>query len=49
MIKALGQDTGIYINHFVVMNSDGFKGMVAALLSDGHNLDGITSKSHLAL
>ena len=31
MIKALGQDTGIYINHFVVMNVNGFEGMVAAL------------------
>jgi LCP family protein required for cell wall assembly len=31
MIKALGQDTGIYINHFVVVNVDGFKDMVAAL------------------
>jgi LCP family protein required for cell wall assembly len=31
MIKALGQDTGIYINHFVVMNVNGFDGMVAAL------------------
>ena len=31
MIKALGQDTGIYINHFVVMNANGFDGMVAAL------------------
>ena len=31
LIKALGQDTGIYINHFVVMNANGFDGMVAAL------------------
>jgi len=31
MIKALGQDTGIYINHFVVMNVNGFEDMVAAL------------------
>jgi LCP family protein required for cell wall assembly len=31
MIKALGQDTGIYINHFVVVNVNGFEGMVAAL------------------
>ncbi len=31
MIKALGQDTGMYINHFVVMNVNGFDGMVAAL------------------
>jgi LCP family protein required for cell wall assembly len=30
-IKALEQDTGIYINDFIVMNSDGFKGMAAAL------------------
>jgi LCP family protein required for cell wall assembly len=30
-IKALGQDTGIYINHFIVMNVNGFDGMVAAL------------------
>jgi LCP family protein required for cell wall assembly len=30
-IKALGQDTGIFINHFIVMNYDGFEGMVAAL------------------
>jgi LCP family protein required for cell wall assembly len=31
MIKALGQDTGIHINHFVVMNYNGFDGMVSAL------------------
>jgi LCP family protein required for cell wall assembly len=31
MIKALGQDTGIYIDHFVVVNYDGFEDMVAAL------------------
>ncbi len=31
MIKALGQDTGIYINHFIVMNVNGFDSMVAAL------------------
>ena len=30
-IKALERDTGIYVNHFIVMNSDGFKGMVSAL------------------
>jgi LCP family protein required for cell wall assembly len=30
-IKALEHDTGIYINDFIVMNSDGFKGMAAAL------------------
>ncbi len=30
-IKALERYTGIYINHFIVMNSSGFKGMVAAL------------------
>ncbi len=30
-IKALERDTGIYINHFIVMNDTGFKGMVAAL------------------
>lgn len=30
-IKALERDTGIYINHFIVMNDDGFKGMVGAL------------------
>jgi hypothetical protein len=30
-IKALERDTGIYVNHFIVMDSGGFKGMVAAL------------------
>jgi len=30
-IKGLERDTGIYINHFIVMNYSGFKGMVAAL------------------
>ena len=30
-IKALERDTGIYINHFIVMNDNGFKGMVGAL------------------
>jgi LCP family protein required for cell wall assembly len=30
-IKALERDTGIYINHFIVMSDNGFKGMVAAL------------------
>ena len=30
-IRALERDTGIYINHFVVVNDNGFKGMVAAL------------------
>jgi hypothetical protein len=30
-IRVLERSTGIYINHFIVMNSDGFKGMVAAL------------------
>jgi len=31
MIKALEQDTGIYIDHFMVMNVNGFEGMTAAL------------------
>jgi LCP family protein required for cell wall assembly len=30
-IKTVEQDTGIYIDHFVVVNFDGFKDMVAAL------------------
>ena len=30
-IRALERGTGIYINHFIVVNSAGFKGMVAAL------------------
>jgi LCP family protein required for cell wall assembly len=30
-IKALERDTGIYINHFIVMNVNGFEGMVGAL------------------
>jgi LCP family protein required for cell wall assembly len=30
-IKTVEQDTGIYINHFIVVNFTGFKGMVAAL------------------
>src|SRR5580700_10839688 len=30
-VKTLEQDTGIYINHFVVVNFSGFKDMVAAL------------------
>ena len=30
-IKTLEQDTGIYINHFMVVNFAGFEGMVAAL------------------
>jgi len=30
-IKALERDTGIYISHFIVMNSGGFKGMMGAL------------------
>ncbi|HEY0937853.1 MAG TPA: LCP family protein [Trebonia sp.] len=30
-VKTLEQDTGIYINHFVVVNFTGFKSMVAAL------------------
>ena len=30
-IRALERATGIYINHFIVMNDNGFKGMVAAL------------------
>jgi LCP family protein required for cell wall assembly len=30
-IKALERDTGIYINHFIVMSYSGFTGMVAAL------------------
>jgi LCP family protein required for cell wall assembly len=30
-IKTLEQDTGIYINHFMVVNFMGFEGMVAAL------------------
>ena len=30
-VKTVEQDTGIYINHFVVVNFTGFKGMVAAL------------------
>jgi anionic cell wall polymer biosynthesis LytR-Cps2A-Psr (LCP) family protein len=30
-VKALEHDTGIYVNHFIVVNSDGFKGMVGAL------------------
>jgi hypothetical protein len=30
-VRALERATGIYINHFVVMNDNGFKGMVAAL------------------
>ncbi len=30
-IKALERETGIYINHFIVMNDNGFKGMVGAL------------------
>lgn len=30
-IRVLERGTGIYINHFIVMNSDGFKSMVAAL------------------
>src|ERR1700722_18882380 len=30
-VKTLEQDTGIYINHFIVVNFTGFKNMVAAL------------------
>ncbi|HEX4830142.1 MAG TPA: LCP family protein [Trebonia sp.] len=30
-IKTVEQDTGIYIDHFIVIDFDGFKGMVAAL------------------
>jgi LCP family protein required for cell wall assembly len=30
-IKTVEQDTGIYINHFIVVNFTGFKGMVSAL------------------
>ncbi|HEX7164283.1 MAG TPA: LCP family protein [Trebonia sp.] len=30
-VKALEQDTGIFINHFIVVNFTGFKDMVAAL------------------
>jgi LCP family protein required for cell wall assembly len=30
-VKTLEQDTGIYINHFIVVNFTGFKDMVAAL------------------
>ena len=30
-VKTVEQDTGIYINHFVVVNFTGFEGMVAAL------------------
>jgi len=30
-VKALERDTGIYISHFIVMNSDGFTGMMSAL------------------
>jgi LCP family protein required for cell wall assembly len=30
-IKTVEQDTGIYIDHFIVVNFDGFKDMVAAL------------------
>jgi len=30
-VKALERDTGIYVNHFIVVNSSGFKGMVGAL------------------
>jgi LCP family protein required for cell wall assembly len=30
-IKTVEQDTGIYVDHFVVVNFDGFKDMVAAL------------------
>jgi len=30
-IKAIERDTGIYINHFIVMNVNGFEGMVGAL------------------
>jgi LCP family protein required for cell wall assembly len=30
-IKALEQDMGIYINHFIVMNVNGFEGMTGAL------------------
>jgi LCP family protein required for cell wall assembly len=30
-IKAVERDTGIYIDHFIVMSDSGFKGMVAAL------------------
>jgi LCP family protein required for cell wall assembly len=30
-IKTIEQDTGIYINHFIVVNFTGFKGMVAAV------------------
>jgi len=30
-VKTIEQDTGIYINHFVVVNFSGFKDMVAAL------------------
>ena len=30
-VKALERDTGIYVNHFIVMNSSGFKDMVGAL------------------
>jgi hypothetical protein len=30
-IKALERDTGIYINHFIVMNDSGYEGMMAAL------------------
>jgi LCP family protein required for cell wall assembly len=30
-IKTIEQDTGIYVNHFIVVNFTGFEGMVAAL------------------
>jgi LCP family protein required for cell wall assembly len=30
-IKTIEQDTGIYVSHFIVLNFDGFKSMVAAL------------------
>jgi LCP family protein required for cell wall assembly len=30
-IKVIERGTGIYVNHFIVMNDSGFKGMVAAL------------------
>jgi LCP family protein required for cell wall assembly len=45
-IKALERDTGIYINHFIVMNDHGFKGMVTALGGvDEVNLTAIDSPS----
>jgi hypothetical protein len=47
-IKALERDTGIYINHFIVMNNDGFEGMVTALGGIGERNHQLTPAQALA-